>query len=401
MPIFPSWKQRCKKPLTRAGESAINSEMLYVASGEGPAGGVMFSCCLSPLSRREFLRAMAVGAVGLALPSPAFSESREGTARRLIERHAATPDDPWALVHGIRALGRDFGFKGERAVDYVLRTSVKEEEVKGRGYLHIPANVEVHTNMFLKTFLEAGVPLDQEVQVNGRSYSLKDLGEGAKALFRFDPKTFDRNDLAWSLIAFSELRAGEWENAYGQRIRLKELAAFGLKALQEATEGIKPYFQNSLPLPQKMPIHRFTCGGTHLLYSLLVAAKHGYLGAEGRDRLQEQLQMLIYRLQADPDLIDRYYQRLAQAPGMEVFRADAKLKLLGHALECLGYAKRNGLFRPGRMERERMGKAEQEVGGFFTYFGGLDLQAVRQRSAQLHQQIVGDICHAYRGMRLA
>lgn len=360
----------------------------------------MVSCCLGSCTRREFLRAMAVGAVGLALPSPAFRESGEGTARRLIERHAATPDDPWALAHGIRALGRDFGFKGEKAVASILRTSVKEKEINGKRYLYIPSTIEVHTNMFLKTFLEAGVPLDQEVPVNGRSYSLKDLGEGAKALFAFDPKTFDKNDLAWSLIAFSELRATEWENAYGQRIRLKEVAAFGLKALQEATEGIKPYAQNALPLPQKMPIHRFTCGGTHLVYSLLVAAKHGYLGAEGRDRLQEQLRMLIYRLQADPDLIDRYYQRLAQAPGVEVFRADAKLKLLGHALECLGYAKRHGLFRPGRMEGERIGKAEEEVRAFFTYFGGLDLQAVRQRSAQLHQQIVGDLCHAFRGMRL-
>jgi hypothetical protein len=110
---------------------------------------------------------------------------------------------------------------------------------------------------------------------------LQDLGEGAKALFRFDPRTVDRDDLAWSLIAFAELRAPAWENAYGERIELQAVVRFGLQALQAATQGLKPYAAAGLPLPKKLPIHRFTCGGTHLCYSLVVVAKHGFLQAAG------------------------------------------------------------------------------------------------------------------------
>jgi hypothetical protein len=87
---------------------------------------------------------------------------------------------------------------------------------------------------------------------------LQDLGEGAKALFHFDPRTVDRDDLAWSLIAFAELRAPAWENAYGERSELQAGVRFGLQALQAATQGLKPYAVAGLPLPKKLPIHSFT-----------------------------------------------------------------------------------------------------------------------------------------------
>jgi len=357
--------------------------------------------CESHLDRRRFLKLVLVaGAIAAPVPNLFGDGDPDAGVRHFVERYAPIPDDPWLLVHGIRAIGKGFSCKGERAVAHVLRTFVQDLEVNGRRYLYIPADIEVHTNMFLKTFLEAGVPLSEEVQVKGMIFHLHDLGEGAKARFRFDPNTFDRNDLAWSLIAFAELQADEWENAYSQRIRLKEVAAFGLKVLQEATEELKPYCKASLPLPKKMPIHSFTCGGTHLIYSLFVAARHGFLEAHGRDSLQEQLEMLMYRLQADPDLIDRYYHRLAQGREVEMFRASAKLKLLGHVLECLGYAQANGLWRPTQMQRERIGQAAQEVRGLSAYVGGLDLAAVRRREALLYQQIIGDSCHAFRGLRL-
>jgi hypothetical protein len=282
----------------------------------------------------------------------------------------------------------------------VLRTCVRAQEVQQRRYLYIPASIEVHTNMFLKTFLEAGVPAAEPFAGDGRVYHLHDLGAGAQALFRFDPRTFDRNDLAWSLIAFAELRAPAWENAYGERIELQAVVRCGLQALQEATHGLKPYAAAGLPLPKKMPIHSFTCGGTHLCYSVLVAAKHGYLQAAGGDVLQEQLQMLLYRLQADPDLIDRYYREIPASPVVELFRADAKLKVLGHALECLGYAQTHGLLQPSALEKKQIAQAVQEVRGLLAYIVTLDLAAIRPRQAQLVQQVVGDTCHAFRGLSL-
>jgi hypothetical protein len=360
-----------------------------------------YAVCAPPLSRRRFLQGAL--AAGLA---PAFRFEADAApdpdpgVRRFIARYALTADDPWALVHAIRGLGKECRLPGERAVAYVLRTCVRAREVNHRRYLYVPAGIEVHSNMFLKTLLEAGVPASERFACDGHSFQLQDLGEGAQALFRFDPRTCDRNDLAWSLIAFAELQAPAWDNAYGQRIELAAVVRFGLQVLQEATHGLKPYAAANLPLPKKMPIHGFTCGGTHLCYSLVVAAKRGFLQAAGGDVLQEQLQLLLYRLQADPDLIDRYYRAIASTPEVDLFRAGAKLKILGHALECLGYAQTHGLWQPSARARQQVAAATQEVQGLLAYVMTLDLAAIRRRHAELVQQGIGDACHAYRGLSL-
>jgi hypothetical protein len=179
-----------------------------------------------------------------------------------------------------------------------------------------------------------------------------------------------------------------------------EVAAFGVQVLQEATQGLTPYATAGLPLTKKLPIHHFTCGGTHLCYSVLVAARHGLLRAAGGDIVQDQLRMLIYRLQADPELIDRYYRESSSAPGVDLFRAGAKLKVLGHALECLGYAQAHGLLQPSPPERTQIEQAAQEVRGLLSYVLTLDLAAIRRRHTQLAQQVVGDTCHAFRGLHL-
>jgi hypothetical protein len=360
-----------------------------------------YHVCAPPLTRRRFLTvALGAGLAAAWTAEGAAPREADPRVRRFIERDAMRPEDPWALVHAIRGLGPGYRLNGESLAAYVLRTCVRAQQVRQRRYLYIPASIEGHTNMFLKTFLEAGVPAAEPFAGDGRVYHLHDLGAGAQALFRFDPRRVDRDDLAWSLIAFAELRAPAWENAYGERIELRAVVRCGLQALQAATQGLKPYAAAGLPLPQKLPIHSFTCGGTHLCYSLVVAARHGFLPAAGREILQEQLQLLTYRLRADPDLIDRYYRAIASAPGVELFRAGAKLKVLGHALECLGYAQTHGLWQPSAPEQQQLAQAVQEVRQLLSYIVTRDLAAVRPRQAPLVQQIVGDTCHACHGLRL-
>jgi hypothetical protein len=360
-----------------------------------------YSVCEPRLTRRRFLKfAMVAGMVPAFTSAVEAARDQDQGVRRFIERYAIGPDDPWALVHAIRGLGRGCRIHGESAASYVLRTCVRTQEINARRYLYIPATIEVHSNMFLKTFLEAGIPTSETFPCDGRVLQLKDLGDGAKALFRFDSRTFDRNDLAWSLIAFAELHAQEWENAFGERIQLKEVAAFGVRVLQEATQGLKPFVTAGLPLPKKMPIHSFTCGGTHLCYSVLLAARHGFLQEAGGDIVRDQLRLLIYRLQADPELIDRYYREIAPAPGVDLFRAGAKLKILGHALECLGYAQAHGLWQPSPLERTQLEQAAHEVRSLLSYMLTLDLGVIQRRQAPLVQQVVGDTCHAFRGLSL-
>lgn len=360
-----------------------------------------YPLCGPVLDRRQFLKLSLMGAVGSAL-IPDLLQAATDPIRAFIDRHAAVADDPWRLAHGVRGVGTALRLPdGRNAVDHLLPGYVTRVEVGGKPHLLFPKKLEVHTNMFVKTLLEAGVERHHPFRLDGRDHTFDELLSGAKALFRFDPKTFDRDDLAWSLITFAELGDDEWKNAYGERIALREVAAFGLKVLQEASAEVQSAFVASAPLSRKAPIHGFTCGGTHLIYSLLVAARHGYLSAEDRARLQDQLRVLIYRLWADPDLIDRHYRTLASSAGVEAFQGDAKLKVLGHAQECLGYAARHRLYQPTETERGRIAKAKTEVKRLAASFSGQDLQPLKQQQFYLYQQIVGDTCHAYRGLHLS
>ena len=110
--------------------------------------------------------------------------------------------------------------------------------------------------------------------------------------------------------------------------------------------------------------------------------------------------MLIYRLQVDPDLIDRYYREISSAPGVDLVRAGAKLKVLGHALECLGYAQAHGPWQPSPLARTQIEQAVHEVRSLLAYMLTLDLAAIQRRHAQLVEQVVGATCHAFRGLSL-
>lgn len=357
--------------------------------------------CCGAVSRRAFLRLMGLGAATLALPSPVLAESPEPKLRRLIERQVTTNrKDPWIVVHGIRAFGQSLSLGDVKAADYILTNAVRRKEVNGRSYLYVPHEVEFHTNSFLKTLLEAGVPLSRDVQADGRRYHLKDLADGARGLFTFDPKRFDKDDLAWSLIAFSTLHADEWTNVSGQRIRLRDLVAFGFQTIEEATRGMGASAQANRPLPQKYAIHGFTCGGTHLAYSLVIATKEGYAD-EYRSRLKAQLDLLVYRLWADPELMDRFYATFPKTSWVEVNRLESQLKFVGHAFEVLHYAKQHGLFAPTAAQQARMAEGRRTLNQVFSAVAAVDLKQVKGQDSSLASLFIGDLCHAYRGVRLA
>jgi hypothetical protein len=130
-----------------------------VSGAPRPAGPFYPATCHPPhLTRRQVIvgagALVAAGALG-----PRAAAADNGTA--IVQRWAAVPDDPWAVGHGVRAMGKDFKLNdGRRAVDWLLETQLAFVPANGGHVLAFPPSVEVHPNMFLKTMLEAGVPLD-------------------------------------------------------------------------------------------------------------------------------------------------------------------------------------------------------------------------------------------------
>jgi hypothetical protein len=342
---------------------------------------------------------LAAGAVTPALAGV----GEDGTA--VVRRYAGAPEDPWLVCHGIRAMGHDFTIKGgRRAADWLLETQLASIPANGTTALGFPASVEAHQNMFLKTMMEAGVPLDYGFTHQGRRRTLREVLEGAQALFRPREMMGQPNMMPWSLIAFSRTVSpmrGRWTNAWGEAVDLDAVVENALQLLERASMPLMQAMREDRPETTKAPVHGFTCGGTHLIYGLLAAVHAGYTGQDRRERLGQQVNVLVWRLGADLGLIDRFYKERPGQPGAYWYELDAKVKLLGHAEECLAFATQRKVVTLSAAQQVQRRAA---IATLRRILGDMDtdnLVEARDIDRELYRQIIGDACHARHGLTFA
>lgn len=379
-------------------------------------------CCVT---RRRFLQLASAWVGGTALtralpsaaavagppiPVPATLGGTADVLKRLVTGYASFEDDAWTLMHGVRAMGRDFAVRGESAVDILCSRFLKRKTVAGKRWLYMPIELEGHTNTLLKTLLEAGVPPSRAFRLDGTRYTVGDLITSAQGLLVFDPQTFDRDDLAWTLIALShEVPPAKdaWTNAYGRRIRMTDLVRFGFDALDNACRKLRQAKDRGVMPTERDAIHNFTCGGTHLIYGLASSVGNGYRRDDFLKRLQSHLDLLVWRLEADGRLMQQYYQaqQAKIAPGLErsydLFFRDAILKFYGHSFEILSYVARRRLFTPTAEQARAIERAGATLAEAANGLKGVDLLEFRQADRHLFHLVVGDACHAYHGIHMA
>lgn len=380
-------------------------------------------CCCAPMTRRRFMSQAAAWAGGLAVgsvlplwpapeaeatPGPLAKDATAELLKPLIERYTQIEDDPWVVMHGIRAMGAGLTVKGQSAVDLVCSRFLQEADVGGRRFLTMSLDHQGHTDTFLKTLLEAGVGLDHPFRLNGRGYRVGDLLESAKRQFQFDPKTIDPDDVAWSLIAFSLVMPPDhdtWTNATDRRVRLRDVIAFGFDTLDKTSERLARAKSQGIMPTGKDAIHGFTCGGTHLIYALATVVGNGYHEPNFASRLRSHLDLLIWRLDADWGLWESHYKQANAVPGqgnlVDLYYRDAILKFYGHAHEILSYARLHGLYVPSRAQSKTIDRASERMLQAVKGIVDLDLLSMRKTKRPLFHLLIGDSCHAYHGLRMA
>lgn len=334
----------------------------------------------------------------------------EGTLRALILQHAKAPDDPWAMMHGLRAIGKGFAINSDSAVDYLSQHTLQEKVERETRYLVTPLAVEGHANTLLKTFLEAGVGLNYPITAAGRRRRVSDLLEDARRLFAYEPGKINgsADDLAWSIIAFSITTSpgqDKWQNARGQEIRLRDVVRYAFDTVEWASADFRKAMREDRTPTWKDRISNFTCGGTHLLYSLGVAVRYGHLGEEGRRRYADAIRVLIWRLRIDLHLLDEYYKTVAKAyPGKDAnwrpYEIDSRLKFLGHAFEILNYSRLYRLVAPTSDQEREVRRAGERLAETVQELQGVNLGKIRQANLKLFDLLIGDACHAYHGIHM-
>jgi hypothetical protein len=309
------------------------------------------------------------------------------------------------VCHGVRAMGRDFTIKGgRRAVDWLLETHLASVSVNGMSCLAFPISVEVHPNMFLKTLLEAGVPLDDTFTHQGRRRTLREVVNGAHLLFRPREVMTEANMLPWSIIALARTTSplrGRWTNVWGEPVDLDAVVEGALRLMEEASRPLAQAMREDRPETAKAPVHGFTCGGTHMLYALLTAVQTGYAGRDRAERVRQLVDLMVWRLSADMGLIERFYKPRAIEPGAYWYEVDAKLKILGHGAECLAFALQRGLVKLGPAQQSRHRAAVATLQRMIGEMEGRAIEEARQVNPELFRLLVGDTCHARHGLRFA
>ena len=378
------------------------------------------STCHPPLTRRQVLaggtgllvaslaQRPALALEGNPQPGPAASGTayaRASTdAKAIIAANATAPADPWLVAHGLRAMGAAFKIKsGQRAVDFLLQEHVTSVTENGRTMLAFRKEDEFHPNSFLKTMLEAGVPLDHTFTHRGQRRTVSDLVEGARLLFE-PSKMTDPQIIPWSLIAFSRttpLVRKRWTNAWGHSVNLDDLADGALRDLENASAPLLAAMRSGRPLVARAPVHGFTCGGTHMLYGLLSAIHYGFGGKDARQRVQEQTVLMAWRMGgADVDLIRRFYGQLPRSPQNAWEELDAQLKILGHAEECLAFATKRKVIALTAAQQAQRAEGVRILGELLVDLRRRDAAQARALLPMTYQQLIGDTCHAQHGFTL-
>ena len=371
-----------------------------------PAEAFYPETCHPPLiTRRQWLAGSAAASVAVALGPPAHRAHAGDSGTAIVRQWAGLPDDPWAVCHGVRGMGRDFKMKdGRRAVDWLLETQLASVAVNGRRFIAFPIAVEAHPNMFLKTMIEAGVPLDHTFTHDRQARTLSDLVDGAHALFRPSQVVGQPNMLPWSIIALARTTSplrGRWTNAWGEPVDLDRVVEHALGLLEEASLPVAQAMREDRPESTKAPVHGFTCGGAHMLYALLTAAQTGYATGDRLDRVRRQTDLMVWRLRADLALIERFYRERAAQRGASWFDLDAKVKLLGHGEECLAFGVLRGVVKLTDGQERQRRDAVATLRRLLDEMEGRNLAEARDIDRELFRQLVGDACHARRGLTLA
>jgi hypothetical protein len=314
--------------------------------------------------------------------------------RGLVTTRALASDDPWVLMHVVLALGPDARVAAGPILDLVTAQFVTATERRGRKWFGFPLNVEAHPNHFLEIMDAVGVSPTRTFASKAGDVTTADLLAGAQALFS---PTIQGPELSWTLSVFTAAMPpanDRFTNADGQTFTVAALvetaaqaAEFGYADTIAAMRGTKPYGRSTL--------QTYACNGTHALYGLYDALRHGYEGKGLRERVRLMTQASYFRLAAEVALID---QALG-GPGQQLNADAAKLQFLGHSIENLRYAEREGIYTPTTAERAQLAAAERQLTELVHRLVTVhNLDVLANSVPRAYRILLGDACHALHGV---
>ncbi|NVI99531.1 hypothetical protein HV824_15575 [Myxococcus sp. AM009] len=358
-------------------------------------------------------------AVGLGAAAPARAASPPDVASLLASRcrqWASTPDNPWALAHGLALDGRDFRTRdGQPAADaliarYLRRTPPPSTSPAAAQRLYFDTRtangtpVEPHPALQLKGLLHAGYPVRHRFNASWGPVMVQALVKQLQLDFR--PSLGASPEGAWALDALSlALEPGAtFRNSEGMTVHIDAVMRDALARLEAAQAELAVAMREGKPqVPKrKQGIYAHPCGGLHYFQAVAGWARHASVRKAWRKRLDAQVDVLLYRLDSEGR---QYEAALVNAPFAHRLPLLVQmLKFQGHLLETLGRYRDDTGWRPTKAQQQTVERARTalehtvrrlDAGGAFDGW-----QALAERQPQLALDLLGDTCHAAHGEAL-
>ncbi len=335
----------------------------------------------------------------------------------VVRKYGGDPEDPWAIGHGLIAMGPDFTLtNGEKAVEWLFSQYAVELTADGVTTVQFPRQargirIEPHKQLMLKALTEAGVSPDRPVTVQGKPHTVADLYRGALVATWLVPERnhssfASPNDMPWAVQALSTWapdKSLQWKALDQTPMKLADLVTFNASVLVAETQPLFQAMQAGAKLTKdKKGIWQYTCGGAHLLQGTAYAVARGQSTDLAKQAIQGQVALHFWRL---PGELEVYDETLKRNPEHQSLLLVQRLKFLGHWLETTHKLAILGYYTPTEEQKRLTAGAVQQLAltvealeqaGVFK-----DLETIRKTDYQLYLDIVGDAGHAVHGLRLA
>jgi hypothetical protein len=328
--------------------------------------------------------------------------------------HSADPKNPWALAHGVTALGANFvAADGRRATEVMVGDFLKANPGDAGSrygfdlYAADGTPIEPHPNLIAKTLVNAGLPLSSKFRAPGGEVTLQALVRGVEKGFHPAPQNEAYwREVGWTLDLLSVTRkpgAATFENESGEKVDLDAVMEQALAYLELANKELSDGMDQGLPQvdKNKRGIYAHNCGGLHLVQAVLSWARFPEVRKKWGKRLDRQLAVLFYRLGSESRQYDAVLQKVHDVPGNRLLILTQMVKFYGHFLETTGRARADGVFAPDAAQKQQIARAkallDAAVRGLDVLKAFQSMEQLKANQRQVWLDLIGDSCHASHG----
>ncbi len=400
--------------LAAAAAAGVMMEMQHHRHA-GPAAATTSSAPVVPAS----------SAVGTAVPPPhaatrAQIETTLATLEHGVKAGASDAKAPWILAQGLLAFGPHFAADDERPAVDAIASYAERKQVGGRTLYAFPEKkhdslVEPQPGMLVESMLDAGVPLDRKlVASDATEVTLGRLVRDLQSTARMPGSDADWHQAPWTLGALAlDSRLGD-KDAHSGNVDLARLCGRALSRLEQDDRVLTEFhgdptsaFAAGSSLRKARldgsGIYGYASGGLPLVQAVVECVMQGGSAADKR-RMRRQLGVLLFRYEAERHTYAALLSRHPEAAlGLRVHQQ----RFFGYLLETLALARQLGAYDPHSGGGQRIDRVMLDAAGdLATVVKQLDksgvygrLDAIRKDHERTYLDLIGDGCHAIRGLR--